>query len=100
MTDPLREHFTTLFGDFDANAELSLSGEDKSALTYPMKHDIIVVWLCSCIRKVLHLDPPVANRIAEQACDVIDIDTGTFDIDELVDRVIQIVHLLEGRECP
>ncbi len=79
------------FADFDAAIEFEGidDGEKDEDEINDEKVDILSDWLTECILRATDLGGCGADEIAEEALDVIEIDSGTFDIQELIDAVMR-----------
>jgi len=94
--DDVKGRLRANFAEFDAEEYFKgrdLWGkDDEDDEVYEDKADALIEWLDECVRYATELRGRDSTSIAEEAICVVDVASGTFDIEELVDEVMSLLQ--------
>lgn len=92
--EDVRSRLMANLADLDADELFREAGvaRDDEDDELEAKEEALLDWLKSCIEQCTELDGNEADDCAERCMDVIDTDSGTFKISELVDEVMSYLH--------
>ena len=96
----IRKRLTNNFSDFDAKEAFTKAGlpteeksdDDVTQEIWDKKEKLLTEWLSECIHASTELPKEAAALFADSAIDQVNVDSGTFDIKELVDDVVQQLY--------
>lgn len=93
--DDIKDKLRSSFAEFDAEECFKKHGvwdtDDDDDEAHDEKSDLLIEWIDECIQYSTELRGLDARGMAEEAVDVVDITTGTFKIDELIDTIMTML---------